>query len=137
MRRAIGYLRVSTGGQAENGASLPAQRAAVTRYAKENGYLLLEIVEETGSGAVQEGAIFAHEHRPGLLRIIERAKRGEVDAVIVRDFDRLSRDKLTFAYLLRLFARAGVEVISVAGESSLADSDKGALLNGIMGELAE
>jgi Resolvase, N terminal domain len=48
--RALGYLRVSTEGQAESGAGLDAQRAAIEAEAQRQGWQL-EVVADTGSGA--------------------------------------------------------------------------------------
>ena len=63
--RAVGYIRVSTEEQAENGSGLAYQRAAIEGFAKAQGYRLLEIVEDAGvSGST------APEKREGFGRIL-------------------------------------------------------------------
>lgn len=116
-KRAIGYTRVSTAGQAEKGMSLPAQEEAVRTLAKTRGYELLGVIQEAASGAVKEGETLSYEHRPALRELIERAERGEYDALLVARLDRLSRDYPTLVVLERRLQRAGVEVISAAEEN--------------------
>ena len=117
MRRAIGYLRVSTDGQAERGMGLEVQRERVTEYAQAKGLELLEVVREAASGGVRNGEDFSYEHRPILLELMERAQAGEFEALIVAKLDRLSRDYATLVVLERRFQRHGVEILSVAEEN--------------------
>lgn len=44
--RAIGYVRVSTGGQVESGAGLDAQREALTAEAARRGWELTIVADE-------------------------------------------------------------------------------------------
>mgnify|MGYP000877762079 CR=1 FL=1 len=46
----IGYARVSTSDQAENGFSLKLQEDAIVKYCKNNGYNLIEVHKEDFSG---------------------------------------------------------------------------------------
>ena len=46
----IGYARVSTSDQAENGFSLKLQEDAIIKYCKNNGYNLIEVHKEDFSG---------------------------------------------------------------------------------------
>src|ERR1700736_4982536 len=50
-RTAVGYVRVSTSMQAEDGLSLDAQRAAITAYCNAHDYRLLRIYTDVESGA--------------------------------------------------------------------------------------
>ena len=72
MKRAVGYVRVSTAGQAERGMGLAAQRERVREYAERQGLELIEIAQEAASGAAKEGEVLSHEHRPVLWDLIER-----------------------------------------------------------------
>jgi site-specific DNA recombinase len=129
--RALGYLRVSTRGQAERGMGLASQRDRVTAYASEKGYALLDVVEEAASGGVQRDEVFSWEHRPVLLDVLERAKARELDVLIVAKLDRLSRDHTTLVVLERQLQRHDVIVESVAeaqnGDGPLADFIRGQL----------
>ena len=115
--RAVAYLRVSTAGQAERGMGLESQRDRVTELAKAKGYELVDVVREAASGGVQAGEELSWEHRPVLLELVDRAKSGEYDTLLVAKLDRLSRDYPTLAVLERRLQRYGVEVVSAAEEN--------------------
>lgn len=116
--RAIGYLRVSTKGQADHGMGLDVQRDRVRHYAAEHGFELVAVVQEAASGAVKDGGLFSHEHRPILSNLIERAGREEYDVLLVASFDRLSRDYLSLLFLKRLLKSYGVTAVSATEESN-------------------
>ena len=50
MRRAIGYIRVSTTKQGRSGLGLEGQQEALRRFADANGFAFLETVTEVESG---------------------------------------------------------------------------------------
>lgn len=130
MPRAISYLRVSTAGQAERGMGLEAQRDRVEAFAEARGFDLIDVVREAASGGVQAGEEMSYEHRPVLLSLIERAERGEYDALIVAKFDRLSRDYATLIVLERRLQRHWVELHSAAegnGDGPIAEFMRGQL----------
>jgi site-specific DNA recombinase len=130
--RAMGYLRVSTRGQAERGMGLTSQRERVTTYAHEKGYALLDVLDEAASGGVQRDEVFSWEHRPVLLDVLGRAQAREFDVLIVAKLDRLSRDHTTLVVLERQLQRHGVAVESVAEEKN----GDGPLAEFIRGQLA-
>lgn len=109
--RAVGYVRVSSKGQAENGGSLDAQREAICRHAVLSGLDLIRIETDGGiSGGKSE------EKRPGLAALLEAIRSGEASVVIVRHVDRLSRDSALAGYLRVRVKRAGgrIEIIEEA-----------------------
>jgi site-specific DNA recombinase len=119
--RTLAYLRVSTSGQAEKGMGLDAQRHAVEEFLASpdgTGFELVGAATEAASGAAKVGELFSLEHRPVLLELVERAERGEYDALLVSSLDRLSRDHVEQLYLKRLLAKFGVAVASAAGETN-------------------
>jgi DNA invertase Pin-like site-specific DNA recombinase len=83
----ISYLRVSTAQQGKSGLGVEAQRAAVTKFAADNGMdIIAEFVEiETGKGAD------ALDRRPQLAAALKLARKHKC-AVAVAKLDRLSRD---------------------------------------------
>jgi DNA invertase Pin-like site-specific DNA recombinase len=105
--KAIGYARVSTDKQAEQGVSLEAQEAKIRAMATVQGADLLEVIVDGGESA-------KNLNRPGLRRLIALAEAGKVDAVIVAKLDRLTRSVKDLCELLELFERRGVALISVA-----------------------
>src|ERR1700693_5370060 len=99
--RAIGYLRVSSSGQ-EKGMGLAAQRQAVRDFLTSeegSGFGLLEIVQETASGAAKAGELFSLEHRDVLAELVNRAEHGDFDVLLVATLDRLSRESTGLPYL--------------------------------------
>jgi site-specific DNA recombinase len=130
-QRAVAYLRVSTSGQAERGMGLETQRDRVAELARTKGYALVDVVREAASGGVQAGEELSWEHRPVLLELVDRAKAGEYDVLLVAKLDRLSRDYPTLAVLERRLQRYGVEVISAAEENG-----DGPIAEFIRGQLA-
>lgn len=85
MTRAAVYCRVSTDLQGDNGTSLDTQLAGCRAYCQRLGYSIVDEVQEARSGATLD--------RPGLRALRERIGRGEVDALVVYDLDRLSRSQ--------------------------------------------
>lgn len=135
MARAIAYLRVSTGLQAEKGMGLEVQRQAVTEYAAAQGLELVDVVQEAASGGVQAGEVFSWAHRPVLLQLLDRAKAGEFDALIVAKFDRLSRDDASTLVRLLGTGKHPVRVLSAAEDNG--DSDEAELMRDVVGGFAK
>jgi len=96
----IGYIRVSTEDQTENGVSLAAQRHRLQAYAEAHGLQLVRIEEDAGISARRT------TNRPGLQRALAALKRGDADGLVVVKLDRLSR---TTSDILDLVSRAEKE----------------------------
>jgi DNA invertase Pin-like site-specific DNA recombinase len=84
MKRAIGYIRVSTRKQS---LGLEAQRTIITKFAEAEDYRLIETFQEqeTGKGAD------ALDRRPQLSAALKAAKKIK-GPIMVAKLDRLSRD---------------------------------------------
>ncbi|UZF93188.1 recombinase family protein [Bosea sp. NBC_00550] len=95
MKRAVGYIRVSTAQQGRSGLGIEAQRAAIARFAEAEGFEIVgEHVEvETGKGSD------ALDRRPQLAAALAEARRHKC-AVVVAKLDRLSRDVAFVAGLM-------------------------------------
>ncbi len=78
------YCRVSTEMQSEKGYSLQEQERICREYGTKHGYEVVGIFQDDVSGSTFE--------RPGTNQIIEAAKRGEIQRVLVQELDRLARD---------------------------------------------
>jgi DNA invertase Pin-like site-specific DNA recombinase len=135
-RRAIAYLRVSTNTQAEDGLGLDVQRDKLHEHAVEKNLQLIEVVEEVASGGLSNGETFSWEHRPVLLSLLERAKQGDYDILLVARLDRLSRDHVTLVAIERQLQARGVEVVSAAEEHN-GDGPLAEFVRGQLGLIAE
>ena len=83
MKKAIGYIRVSTEQQADEGVSLAAQRAKIVDWCKYHEYELVKIYEDAGiSGKTVT-------KRPELQAALSSMKKGM--ALVVYSLSRLAR----------------------------------------------
>ena len=127
--RAIGYVRVSTPGQAEKGISLAAQQSRIRAMATLQEAELTEVI-------VDAGASGKNLERPGMRRIATLLEKRTVDAVIVARLDRLSRSVADLGRLIALLEKRGVQLLSVS-ESLDMSSAAGRLFINIAGSLAQ
>lgn len=95
-RIAVAYFRVSTKRQGRSGLGLEAQREAVERFARDQGYTLLSSFTEVETGKGSD----ALEARPQLAAAIRDAKLRNCP-VLVAKLDRLSRDVHFISGLMR------------------------------------
>jgi len=106
-RQVIGYVRVSTELQAEQGVSLEAQTAKIKAMATVQSVELAEIITDGGESAKSL-------NRPGMQRLLDLIREGEVETVIITKLDRLTRSVKDLAELLECFERNNVSLVSVA-----------------------
>ena len=92
-RRAAVYTRVSSEQQdTEDKTSLDEQLATCRAYASERGYQVVEEYRETASGTDRK--------RPLFRQMLDRARHGEIDTIVVWRSDRLGRGIAPAADLL-------------------------------------
>jgi site-specific DNA recombinase len=125
----IGYVRVSTDRQAEQGVSLEAQEAKIRAMATVQGAELLDVIVDGGESAKSL-------NRPGLQHLLNLINAGKVEAVIVAKLDRLTRSVKDLCGLLELFEKRKVALVSVA-ESLDTGSAAGRLVITIMGAVSQ
>ena len=104
--KAIGYVRVSTQGQAEDGVSLDAQESKIRAWADLNGASGVVIFRDEGISGKRA------DNRPGLQSALDAVCKG--DALIVYSLSRLSRstkDALTIAEALQ---KADADLVSLS-----------------------
>jgi site-specific DNA recombinase len=114
--KALGYIRVSSDDQVQEGVSLDAQRARIATWCEMSGADLVGVVEDAGiSGTVPLA------NRPNGFRIeaLFRARAPEIDAVVVVRLDRLSRDAADALRYLKAFSNGKVGLVSIADRLDL------------------
>lgn len=84
MQKAIGYIRVSTNEQAQEGISLSAQASKIRAYCELNDLELITIFEDAGKTG-------KNLNRNGVQDALQMIEAGEVSALVVYKLDRLSR----------------------------------------------
>ena len=106
--KALAWARVSTDMQEERGLSMPEQLRQIREYAEANGIEILEEYHEAAS------AFKKNSHRDEFDKMLARAKSDKtVNAILVHDYSRFSRDSLGARLLVRELLQAGVRVISL------------------------
>lgn len=105
--RMVGYCRVSTDQQVNEGLSLTVQEEKISGYAKLYDIELVEIVRDEGLSA---GTL----KRPGLQRVLGMLSEDKVDGVIITNLDRLTRSVKDLGYLLEEYFSNGWILASVA-----------------------
>lgn len=129
---AFAYIRVSTEDQTEY--SPDAQKAAILKYAAENGYIIQEQDFYVDAGISGRSA----EKRPAFMEMIARAKGKDhpCDAILVHKFDRFARsreDSIVYKSLLK--KECGVRVISIT--ESIEDDKFSIILEAMLEAMAE
>ncbi len=126
---AIGYVRVSTRDQADNGSSLAAQRAKIEAYAVMHDLQLVEVITDAGLSAKSLD-------RPGMTRLLGLIRRRAVSVVVVAKLDRITRSVRDLGELVDLFKRSGVEFASV-GDHIDTSTAAGRLVLNVMGSVTQ
>jgi DNA invertase Pin-like site-specific DNA recombinase len=91
----VGYVRVSTDIQAQEGVSLDAQRERIRAYCSAHGLKLVSICVDELSGKSLE--------RPGLRQALDLLDRGKAKSLIVVKLDRLTRSVIDLGMLLQQY----------------------------------
>ena len=127
VRRAIGYVRVSTT-EERQGAGLEGQRQAVQHYADARGWSV-ELVQEEASGSTVEA-------RPALRDALGRLAMHQADALVVSKLDRLSRSLVDFSDILRRAEAEGWVLVVLDPELDMSKPE-GRAMAGMLAVFAE
>ncbi len=100
MKRAVLYMRVSTAEQ-----SIHNQLAPLEKFAKARGWTVVARCSEIVSGVSAK--------RPALARVLELARRREIDVVAIWALDRLGRSMDDVVRIVLELGRLNVELVSL------------------------
>jgi site-specific DNA recombinase len=106
-KRAVLYLRVSTGRQAANDVSLPSQREITTTHCMANNWIVVDEYVEAATGT--------DDRRPAFQQMMERACDPDrpFNTIVFYSFNRFFRNGADMELAIRKLRRHGVEVVSV------------------------
>lgn len=107
--RVVAYLRVSTDRQAEEGHGLDVQRQAITKWAKAQGFRVIDFMADEGISGSN-----GIDTRVALADALDCVRRREADGVVVYRLDRLARDLIVQETLLAEVRKLGGEVFSTS-----------------------
>ncbi len=107
-KRAVFYLRVSTGRQAEQDLSIPDQRRQAQVYCETRGYQAVGEYVEPGASATDD-------RRPEFQKMMDAAaaRPPTFDTIIVHSFSRFFRDQFQLEFYVRRLAKNGVRLVSI------------------------
>ncbi len=106
MKKAVGYIRVSTSEQALEGISLDNQKAKINAYCQLHDLDLTEVIEDAGKSG-------KNLNREGVEALLAKIRRKEIEAVIVYKLDRLSRKVIDTLTLIETFEKAEISFHSL------------------------
>jgi DNA invertase Pin-like site-specific DNA recombinase len=104
--KAIGYIRVSTQGQVEDGVSLDAQEAKVRAWADLNNAAEVVIFRDEGISGKRS------DNRPGLQDALAMVGKG--DALVVYSLSRLSRSTKDALVLSEVLSKKEADLVSLS-----------------------
>ncbi len=105
MKQAIGYIRVSTEQQADEGASLEAQKAKIAAWCVMNDYELLNIFVDAGISGK------SMENREGLQNALSQVKKNM--ALVVYSLSRLARSTKDCITIGETLKKKGSDLVSL------------------------
>src|SRR3954449_12397215 len=103
--RIVGYTRVSTSKQVEDGVSLPAQERGIRAWCKANGHKLVAIHSDEGISGGKDA-----DEREGLAEALRLIRDGQADALVVKNLDRFARALTVQEAALAMIWRLGGRV---------------------------
>ena len=106
MTTAIGYIRVSTDGQAQDGVSLDAQRAKIEAWCSLNDYELTAVHVDAGISG--KSAL----NRPGLQDALNDCRKDS--ALVVYSLSRLARSTKDTIEISDRLAKSGADLVSLS-----------------------
>ena len=131
---AVGYVRVSTRDQADNGCSLAAQEARIRAYCELQGLALVAVIREQGVSGSKPLAC-----RSGGAEMVRVLAQGEAAHVVALKLDRLFRDAADALEQTRAWERKGIalHLIDVGGQTVCTGSAMGRMFLTLMAGFAE
>jgi DNA invertase Pin-like site-specific DNA recombinase len=109
--KAIGYIRVSTNRQAENGYGLDAQRSAIEHYCSTQGMELVALIPDVMSGKRTDKLY-------GRIAAITAIRTGMANVLVVNTLDRSSRSMADGAKLVADAKVEGWRIVGLDGTDS-------------------
>lgn len=114
--RLVGYVRVSSTGQAVDGYGLDVQEKSLRSWAKANGHRLVGIERDEGVSGATDAT-----DRKGLSAALLAVAEGRADGLLIPRLDRLARALTVQEAALAIIWRAGGKVFSADSGEVLQD----------------
>ena len=108
IRKAVGYIRVSTASQADNGVSLDSQQAKIEAWCLANEYQLDGVFSDRGLSGSRA------DNRPALQDALQAVCKTRGSALIVYSLSRLARSTKDAIQIAERLDRAGTDLVSLS-----------------------
>lgn len=130
----VGYIRVSTQGQAKDGYSLKYQEEEIKAYCKEQGWNLVQIFRDEGISGAKLNEEALEIDRVGLQEMLAHLSSVQIQYVVVLNTSRLWRSDIVKVLIQRELKKYGCEIKSIEQPSySIHKKDPNDfLVNGLM-----
>jgi DNA invertase Pin-like site-specific DNA recombinase len=125
----IGYVRVSTIEQAQEGHSLEAQEGKIRAYCALQEMPLDRVIPDDGYSAKTLD-------RPGMSELLAMVERGRVGRIVISKLDRITRSLRDLLDLVERFNQHKVEFVSV-GDSIDTSNASGRLILNLLGSIIQ
>jgi len=127
---AVGYVRVSTLQQAENGTSVDDQKERIKKESEHRGLKLSKIYSD-------EGVSGKSTIRPEFEKMLDDAKSGKFDVILFTKLDRLARNVRDILNIFHETDKLGIGMICIDDPAINTDSKMGPVILSIMGSFAQ
>lgn len=116
------YLRLSRDDErAGESLSIENQKILVTKYVKEKGWEIKDVY-------VDDGYSGTNFDRPGVKRLLDDAKEGEINTIVVKDLSRFGRNYILVGqYIDYVFPSFGIRFIAIEDRIDTASKDTSAM----------
>lgn len=131
-KRVVAYLRVSSVSQID-GYSLDAQERLFKELCKNKGWQIVSIYREEGKSAHVDSI----HKRPMFRKLLDDAKKGQFDLVIVHTVDRWSRNLRVALESLGMLGKYRVGLVSITESNIDYSTPQGMLQMQMMGAFAQ
>jgi len=132
MKRAFGYCRVSSAGQASDDRDgIPRQKESIRKYAAANDIRIVQWFEDAFTGTREL------DHRPALQAMLSALDGNDVKLVVIEKLDRLARDLMIQESILKDLQRNGFELVSTLEPDLCSKDPTRVLMRQILGAFAE
>ncbi|WP_427137301.1 recombinase family protein [Psychrobacillus psychrodurans] len=109
----VGYIRVSTQGQAKDGYSLKYQEDEIKGYCKEQGWNLIHIFRDEGISGAKLNEEALEIDRVGLQEMLAHLSSVQVDYVVVLNTSRLWRSDIVKVLIQRELKKYDCDIKSI------------------------
>jgi len=128
-KQAIGYIRVSSAQQAQEGVSLEAQQARIEQWCAANGYELAHVFKDEGISGKRM------DTRQGLLNALASIKKG--NAFVFYSMSRVARSTKDMIEIGEIVNKKKADMVSLNGEPINTTTASGKMIFEMLAVLAQ